>query len=259
MRVITIANEKGGIGKTTTTVNLAAALGISGCRVLVIDLDSQTHASQWLGVGADDVTPERSSYGILTGQTTLVNAIVETEEQNIIVCPAHRLLVKVASELGQNVDGIFMLRDALETAMQAGLNVEYVLIDCPGAVGPVVNNALVAADLVIAPVQAELLSVEGLGELTSTVQRVKQRHSPHLPPPVVLINNYEGRSSMDRQILEALRQQFGRNMFATVIGREAPLREAFGDQHSIFRYRRTARSATLYRELANEVLERVHD
>ncbi len=259
MQVITIANEKGGIGKTTTTVNLAAALGICGCRVLVVDLDSQTHASQWLGVSADDVTPEQSSYGILTGQTTMINAIVETEEQNVIVCPAHRLLVKVASELGQNVDGIFMLRDALETAVQAGLNVDYVLIDCPGAVGPVVNNALVAADLVIAPVQAELLSVEGLGELTSTVQRVKQRHSPHLPPPVVLINNYEGRSSMDRQILEALRQQFGRNMFATVIGREAPLREAFGDQHSIFRYRRTARSATLYRELANEVLERVHD
>ncbi len=259
MRVITIANEKGGIGKTTTTVNLAAALGVTGSRVLVIDLDSQTHASQWLGVSADEVTPEKSTYGVLTGQTLLVNALMETQEQNVIVAPAHRLLAKVASELGQNVDGIFMLRDALEGAAKAGLDVEYVLIDCPGAVGPVVNNALVAADLVIAPVQAELLSVEGLGELTSTIQRVKQRHSPHLPPPVVLINNYEGRASMDKQILDALRQRFGRNMFSTVIGREAPLREAFGDQQSIFRYRRTARSATLYRELAHEVLERVHD
>ncbi len=259
MRVITIANEKGGIGKTTTTVNLAAALGVTGSRVLVIDLDSQTHASQWLGVSADEVTPEKSTYGVLTGQTLLVNALMETQEQNVIVAPAHRLLAKVASELGQNVDGIFMLRDALEGAAKAGLDVEYVLIDCPGAVGPVVNNALVAADLVIAPVQAELLSVEGLGELTSTIQRVKQRHSPHLPPPVVLINNYEGRASMDKQILDALRQRFGRNMFSTVIGREAPLREAFGDQQSIFRYRRTARSATLYRELAHEVSERVHD
>jgi chromosome partitioning protein len=258
MQVITVANEKGGIGKTTTAVNLAVALGSLGHQVLVIDLDSQAHATQWLGIDVEQVPTERSSYAVLIGQTPLCDTLYATDESGVRLCAANRALVKAHTDLSHNVDGIFMLRDALQQADEAGLGVDYVVVDCPGATGPVVYNALIAADLVIAPVLAELLSVEGLGELTATVQRIKARHSPKLPPPAILINNYEGRSAADRQIQDMLRSKFGRAMLQTSISRDAPLREAFGAQESIFRYRRSARSATQFRALAQEVKERLH-
>lgn len=249
MRVVTIANEKGGVGKTTTTVNLAAALGLAGQRVLVIDLDSQAHATEWLGVRKAQVPPERSSYAILSGQAELVDTLLRSGEENVVLCAAHALLGKAALELGSNVEGLFVLKDAL----RADLPVDYVLIDCPPTKGAVVFNALIVADLVLAPVLSEALSLDGLGELNETVQRVRSRYSPKLPPAKILINDYEGRSAADRQIQEYLRQQFGDQVFKATIGRDAPLRECFAAKESIFRYRRNARSATQYRELAQEL------
>jgi len=251
MRIVTIANEKGGVGKTTTTVNLAAALGLAGQRVLVVDLDSQSHATQWLGVAKSRVPVERSSYAVLSGTTALGQTLLRTTEDGVVLCAAHPLLAKAALELGSNVDGLFALKDAF----QPELPVDYVLIDCPPAKGSIVFNALIAADLVIAPVRSEALSLEGLGELQDTVQRVKGRYSPTLPPPKILINDYEGRSAADRQIQEYVRSHFGAEVFATMIGRDAPLRECFAAQASIFRYRRAARSAGMYRELAGELME----
>ncbi len=251
MRVVAIANEKGGVGKTTTTVDLAAALGLTGQRILVIDLDSQSHATQWLGSTKSRVPAERSSYGVLAGHTDLATTLLRTNEEGVVLCAAHPLLAKAALELGSNVEGLFVLKDALRQE----LAIDYVLIDCPPAKGAVVFNALVAADLVIAPVRSEALSLEGLGELQETVQRVKGRYSPDLPLPMILINDYEGRSAADRQINEYVRGQFGTNVFTTFIGRDAPLRECFAAQASIFRYRRTARSAGLYRDLAHELME----
>src|SRR5918997_372072 len=113
MQVIAIANEKGGVGKTTTTVNLAAALGMAGKRVLVIDLDSQGHATEWLGVPKSRVPAERSSYAVLAGQTELPQTLLRTGEENVALCAAHALLAKAALELGSNVEGLFVLKDAL--------------------------------------------------------------------------------------------------------------------------------------------------
>ncbi len=251
MRVVTIANEKGGVGKTTTAVNLAAALGLAKHRVLVIDLDSQGHATQWLGVAKTHVPPERSSYGILAGQGDLASSLLRTGEQGVALCAAHPLLAKAALELGSNVEGLFVLKDALNVE----LPIDYVLVDCPPSKGAVVFNALIAADLVVAPALSEALSLEGLGELNETVRRVQSRYSQHLPPPMILINDYEGRSAADRQIQEYIRRQFGTQVFRTVLGRDAPLRECFAAKESIFRYRRTARSAGLFRELARELTE----
>ena len=253
MRVVTIANEKGGVGKTTTAVNLAAAMGLHGHRALVIDLDSQGHATQWLGVTKSQVPAERSSYAVLAGQAELPATLLHTHEEGVVLCAAHALLAKAALELGSNVEGLFVLKDALG----ADLPIDYVLIDCPPAKGAVVFNALIAADLVIAPVLSQALSLEGLGELSETVRRVQSRYSRHLPPPVILINDYEGRSAADRQIQEFIRKQFEGQVFRTVLGRDAPLRECFAARESIFRYRRTARSATLFRELAHELMERL--
>lgn len=251
MQVVTIANEKGGVGKTTTAVNLAAALGLAEQRVMLVDLDSQSHATQWLGAAKARVPAERSSYAVLAGHADLASTLLRTNEEGVVLCAAHPLLAKAALELGSNVEGLFVLKDALRQE----LPIDFVLIDCPPAKGAVVFNALIAADLVIAPVRSEALSLEGLGELQETVQRVKGRYSPELPPPMILINDYEGRSTADRQIHEYVRQQFGEHVFTTIIGRDAPLRECFAAHASIFRYRRTARSAILYRDLAHELLE----
>jgi chromosome partitioning protein len=266
MHVITVANEKGGVGKTTTTVNLAAALGsMANCRVLVIDLDSQGHATQWLNVPLDRVPPERSAYAVLTGQSPLALTILRTHETGVELCAAHPFLAKAANELSTQVDGLFVLNDALNavapenaTAATASAPIDYVIIDCPPTKGTIVFNALIAADLVIAPVLAESLSMEGLGELNDTVQRVRQRYSPDLPPPRMLINNYEGRSAADRQIHDYVRERFATQVFQTEIGRDAPLRECFAAKSSIFRYRRGARSALQFQALAEEITEALH-
>lgn len=253
MRVVTIANEKGGVGKTTTAVNLAAALGLRGRRALVIDLDSQGHATQWLGVAKSQVPAERSSYAVLASDAELAATLLRTGEENVALCAAHPLLAKAALELGSNVEGLFVLKDSLA----GDLPIDYVLIDCPPAKGAVVFNALIAADLVLAPVLSQALSLEGLGELNETVRRVQSRYSQRLPAPMILINDYEGRSAADRQIQEYIRTQFGDQVFRTMLGRDAPLRECFAAKESIFRYRRTARSASSFRELAAELMERL--
>lgn len=265
MKVITIANEKGGVGKTTTTVNLAAAIGQAQQRVLVIDLDSQGHTTQWLGVSPSVVSMERSSYAVLTGQSELISTLIRTAEEGVILCAAHPALAKVAQELSSQIDGIFLLRDAIErlrklaatkgkqNGNKSPIVFDYVLVDCPPARSMIVFNALIAADLVIGPVLAESLSMEGMGELNETVRRIQQRHSPKLPLPKILINNYEGRSTIDRQIHDDLRAQLESQVLRTEIGRDAPLRECFAASSSIFRYRRASRSAIQFRDLALEV------
>jgi chromosome partitioning protein len=252
MRVITIANEKGGVGKTTTTVNLAAALGLAGHIALVIDLDGQGHATEWLGMALNKVPSERSSFAILSNQAPLASCLIRTKEQGVFVCGAHPYLSTIEVVLSGQPDGIFTLRDALQG--ETPIAIDYVLIDCPPGKGAVIFNALVAADLIIAPVLAEALSLKGLGALNETVQRVRSRYSPQLPPPMILLNDYEGRSSADRENQRYLRETFGDRVFQTVIGRDAPLRECAGLNESIFQYRRTARSAAQIQDLAREVI-----
>jgi chromosome partitioning protein len=256
MRVITISNEKGGVGKTSTAVNLAAAFGLTGQRVLVIDLDTQAHATQWFGIPLARVQSERSAYAVLTGQTAPAHTILRTSEDGVLLCAAHPFLAKAAKELSEQVDGIFHLRDALDAlvAESGSSDLDTVIIDCPPARGVVVFNALLAADLIIAPVLAEALSVQGLIALDETVRRIKQRYSPDLALPFILLNNYEGRAIVDRQLHDDLQQQYGDRVLTTEIGRDAPLREAFLVQASIFRHRRSARSASQFQALADEIM-----
>jgi len=256
MKTIAISLRKGGTGKTTTTINLAAALGLLGYQVLVIDLDSQGHATEWLGVAMASLTPEHSSYGVLTTQASLAATLWTTAEQGVQLCPAHPFLAKAAKDLGSQADGFFVLQEAIEQFGQEaqGTPVDILIVDCAPASDPLTFNALIAADLILAPVFVEALSLQGLKDVYETVQRIRKRLSPDITDPYVLLNNYEGRAQVDRQIYDDLRVAYGDQILQTVIGRDAPLREAFIQQASIFRHRRTARAAAQFRDLANEIV-----
>jgi chromosome partitioning protein len=252
MKIITIANEKGGVGKTTTTVNLAAALGLQGYQVLVIDLDGQGHATEWLGMPLSRVPNERSSFSVLANQSDMATSLIRTKEEQVLLCAAHPYLSTIDVVLASQPDAVFTLRDALHADLP--VQIDYTLIDCPPGKGAVIFNALIAADLVLAPVLAEALSLKGLSSLNETVGRVQSRYSPQLPLPAILLNDYDGRSSADRQNQAYLRDQFGDRVFQTFIGRDAPLRECTALCESIFQYRRSARSASQFQELAREML-----
>jgi chromosome partitioning protein len=253
MKVIAVSLSKGGVGKTTISVNLAAALGLDGLRVLVMDLDSVGYATTWLGMNMADVSVEHSSYSVITRKTALDQAVFETEEQNVLLCPAHPSLINASGELGGRVDSVLVLRKVFAAAGPVQQAIDVAILDCPGEQNPVVFNAIIAADLVIAPVLSQNMSLDGLNDLTLMVKSIQADFKPTLPDPYVLLNDYAGQSASDRQIREYLPAQFADHFFQTIIGRDAPLRDCYNHAESIFRYRRSARSAGQFRSLAQEV------
>ena len=253
MKVIALSLSKGGVGKTTVSVNLAAALGLEGMNVLVLDLDSVGYATTWLGMRMEEVPAEHSAYSLITRRTELAQAVFETGEQNVFLCPAQASLINAAGELGSRIDGLFILKDTFAAAARANLPFDVVIIDCPGEQNPVVFNAIIAADMVIAPVLSHNMSLDGLTDLSTMMGTVQSRFRPDLPDPHILLNDYVGQAASDRQIKEYLSQNFSHQMFQTIVGRDAPLRECYNLGQSIFRYRRSARSASQFRELAAEV------
>ena len=248
--IIAVINQKGGVGKTTTAVNVAAQLASAKSPVLLVDLDPQGNATSGLGVPRD---AEPTTYELILGQTTLEQAVRPANREGLYVVPANPNLAAAEIELVPMIQRELALRTALQTAAYA-----YVIIDCPPALGLLTINALSAANAIIMPVQAEYYALEGLGQLLATVQRVKQALNPSLDLLGVVLTMYDKRTSLSEQVMDELHNHFGDKVFKTVIPRNVRLAEAPSFGKTIFEHDRWSKGARAYKNLAKEVSKRVN-
>jgi chromosome partitioning protein len=254
-RVLTVANQKGGVGKTTSAVNVAAALAMHGLRTLVIDLDPQGNASTALGVDHHSGTP--SVYEVLLGDLSLVDAVQQSPHSPDLLCvPATIDLAGAEIELVSMVARESRLKQALAPEMLDELDVDYVLVDCPPSLGLLTVNAMVAAPEVLIPIQCEYYALEGLGQLLSNIQLVQQHLNPDLGVSTILLTMYDGRTKLADQVTAEVRGHFGELVLRTVIPRSVKVSEAPGFSQTILTYDPGSRGALSYLDAAREIAER---
>lgn len=249
-KIIAILNQKGGVGKTTTTINLAAYWAKMGKRVLIVDADPQGNATS--GLGVDKMATSVTTYQLMLGQTTVSQAAVETSNEGVSIVPANNNLATVEIELADMTGRERKLRDALQA-----LSYDIILIDCPPALGLITVNALVAADLLLIPVQAEYYALEGLGQLLEVFRRVKQSVNPQIRLLGIAVTMYDSRTSLSDQVVEQLQKHFGEFVFETKIPRNVRLAEAPSYGRPISEHDKWSKGARAYKQLAKEIWERV--
>lgn len=247
--IIAVANQKGGVGKTATTVNLGASLALSGCRVLVVDLDSQGSATSGLG---QPRTAGASSYEVLLGLISPREAIRETSVPGLSLLPATRDLAGAEVELISSED-----RHAKLAAQLSPLAAEYdfILIDCPPALGMLTLNALCAADAVVVPLQCEFYALEGLGALVETLERIRAAFRPGLRILGVLLTMYDARTSLSRQVATEVRRHFGDKVLHAMIPRNVRISESPSHGQPVVTYDPASSGAAAYRQAAREILQ----
>jgi chromosome partitioning protein len=250
-RVITIANQKGGVGKTTTAINLATALAATGAKCLLIDLDPQGNASTGLGIARE--ARQRTSYEVLGGDAMLADAIIATEIPFLDLVPASVELIGAELELVSAERREFRLRDALERAPSQH---DLVLIDCPPSLGLLTLNALVACDTVLVPLQCEFYALEGLSHLVHTIERVKRRFNPALEIEGVVLTMFDKRNNLSDLVAADVRDHFGDKVYRTVIPRNVRVSEAPSHGKPVLLYDFRCPGAQAYVHLAGEVLRR---
>lgn len=250
-RIIAIANRKGGVGKTTTTVNVATAMAAAGKKVLVIDLDPQSNASTSLGI--DKHGNMVSSYEVIIGERSLSEAVIWTEIPNFSIVPASPDLAGAEVELIDKERREYALKDALSKTVTS---YDYVLIDCPPSLSLVTINALVAADAVIVPLQCEYLALEGMTDLISNINQIKKHFNPKLELQGVVLTMYDGRNNLTQMVEEDVRNFFGKKVYQTVIPRNVRVSEAPSHGKPVLLYDFKCSGSQAYISLAGEVLKR---
>jgi len=245
-RVIAVTNQKGGVGKTTTAVNLAAQLARPNRRVVLVDMDPQGNASSSLGIDKGQLP--KTLYDVLVHGAQAVEIVLPTSVKNLFVLPANAQLAQAEVDLVGMQSREFRLRDVLQQ-----VDAEVVIVDCPPALGLLTVNALSAATDVLIPVQAEYFALEGLGQLLNTVQLVKQGLNPNLEIMGVVLTMYNKRMTLSEQVQAELAQHFGDKLFKTVVPRNVRLAEAPSYGRTIFEHDKWSKGARAYKHLGEEV------
>ncbi|MBQ0786178.1 MAG: ParA family protein [Oceanihabitans sp.] len=248
-KIIAIANQKGGVGKTTTSINLAASLGVLEKKVLLIDADPQANATSGLGINVEEV--EIGTYQLLEHTNTARQAIIKTDTPNLDIIPSHIDLVAIEIELVDKESREYMLKKALDEVKD---DYDFILIDCAPSLGLLTLNALTAADAVIIPIQCEYFALEGLGKLLNTIKSVQKIHNPELDIEGLLLTMYDSRLRLSNQVVEEVQKHFNDMVFKTIIQRNVRLSEAPSYGESIINYDASSKGATNYLSLAKEVI-----
>ncbi len=251
-KIIAFANQKGGVGKTTSAVNIAASVGILGKSVLLIDLDPQGNTTS--GVGINKKNLKSTSYELLIDEIDAAQAIVETEFKNLSVIPSNISLAGAEFDLYQLYYREYRLKKQLEAVKD---NYDYIFIDCPPSLGMITVNALAAADAVIIPMQCEYYALEGLSQLMITIRKIKQLYNPELEICGILITMFNGRLILTMQVISELKKYYSDKLFKTPVSRNVKLSEAPSFGKPVYYHDKSSKGAVEYLEVAKELIERI--
>lgn len=250
-KIIAVANQKGGVGKTTSTVNLAACVGQLRKKVLLIDIDPQGNATS--GVGINKRAVEASSYDLLIGTAKAEDVILKTSFKNLSVIPSNIQLAGAEIELVDMEDRVNMLKKAIAAQKE---RFDYIFIDCPPSLGLITLNALTACDTLFIPIQCEYYALEGLSQLMATVRQIKRLYNPNIDLEGVLLTMYDGRLNLTAQVLSEVKKYYGEKVYKTTIPRNVRLSEAPSYGQPVFYYDKSSSGTRAYMELANEFMKR---
>ena len=250
-KIIAIANQKGGVGKTTTSVNLSASLGVLEKKVLLIDSDPQANATSALGIEIN--TGQQTIYEVLEQSTDVNSAIIKTDSPNLDIIPSTINLVGAEIELVNHPDREKMLLKQVNVLKNI---YDFIIIDCPPSLGLITMNCLCASDSVLIPIQCEYFALEGLGQLMNTIRKIQNYHNTELSIEGLLLTMYDSRLRLSNNVIEEVKMHFGEMVFNTIIQRNVRLSEASGFGESIIKYDASSRGAINYLNLAKEFIQK---